>query len=36
MGESRAHGADESIRLSDAKAHVLELIYILCAPEIAP
>jgi succinyl-diaminopimelate desuccinylase len=32
MGESRAHGADESIRLSDAKAHVAELIYVLCAP----
>jgi succinyl-diaminopimelate desuccinylase len=32
QGESRAHGADESIRLSDAKAHVAELIYVLCAP----
>ena len=25
----RAHGSDESIRLSDARAHVKELIYIL-------
>lgn len=32
QGESRAHGADESIRLSDALAHVKELLYIFCAP----
>ena len=25
-----------SVRLSDAKAHVKELLYIFCAPEIAP
>lgn len=30
--ESRAHGANESIRLSDARAHVKELIYFFCAP----
>jgi succinyl-diaminopimelate desuccinylase len=30
--ESRAHGADESIRLSDARAHSKELIYYFCAP----
>ena len=29
--ESRAHGANESVRLSDAKAHVKELIYLFCA-----
>ena len=34
--ESRAHGANESVRLADAKAHVKELIYLFCAPEIAP
>ncbi|MDI3339344.1 MAG: ArgE/DapE family deacylase [Sphaerobacter sp.] len=32
LGESRAHGANESIRLSDAKAHVKELIYYFTAP----
>lgn len=32
QGESRAHGADESIRLSDALAHVKELLYLFCAP----
>lgn len=31
--ESKAHGSNESIRLSDAKAHVFELISILCEPE---
>lgn len=36
MRESKAHGANESVRLSDAKAHVKELLYLLCAPEIAP
>jgi succinyl-diaminopimelate desuccinylase len=36
MRESKAHGANESVRLSDAKAHVKELLYIFCAPEIAP
>jgi succinyl-diaminopimelate desuccinylase len=30
--ESRVHGANESIRLSDARAHVKELIYYFCAP----
>lgn len=30
--ESKAHGSNESIRLSDAKAHVKELIYYFCAP----
>lgn len=30
--ESRAHGANESIRLADARAHVKELIYYFCAP----
>ena len=30
--ESRAHGANESIRLSDARAHVKEMIYYFCAP----
>ena len=34
--ESRAHGANESVRLADAKAHVKELLYLFCAPEIAP
>lgn len=34
MGESKAHGANESVRLSDAKAHVKELLYLFCAPEI--
>ncbi len=29
MGESKAHGSDESIRLSDALAHAKELAYIL-------
>lgn len=32
MRESKAHGANESIRISDAKAHVKELIYYFCAP----
>lgn len=32
MKESKAHGANESVRLSDAKAHVKELIYLFCAP----
>lgn len=36
MRESKAHGANESVRLSDAKAHVKELLYLMCAPEIAP
>ncbi len=36
QGESKAHGANESVRLSDAKAHVKELLYLFCAPEIAP
>lgn len=36
MRESKAHGANESVRLSDAKAHVKELLYLFCAPEIAP
>jgi succinyl-diaminopimelate desuccinylase len=36
MRESKAHGANESVRLSDAKAHIKELLYIFCAPEIAP
>ncbi|CAA9575109.1 MAG: Acetylornithine deacetylase [uncultured Thermomicrobiales bacterium] len=36
MGESKAHGANESVRLSDAKVHVKELLYLFCAPEIAP
>ncbi|MBX6342972.1 MAG: M20/M25/M40 family metallo-hydrolase, partial [Thermomicrobiaceae bacterium] len=31
-GESNAHGKNESVRLSDAKAHVKELIYYFCAP----
>ena len=31
--ESKAHGSNESIRLSDAKAHVFELVSILCEPE---
>jgi acetylornithine deacetylase/succinyl-diaminopimelate desuccinylase-like protein len=30
--ESKAHGANESVRLTDAKAHVKELIYYFCAP----
>ncbi len=30
--ESKAHGSNESIRISDAKAHVKELIYYFCAP----
>jgi succinyl-diaminopimelate desuccinylase len=34
--ESRAHGADENVRLTDALAHVKELVYLFCAPEIAP
>jgi acetylornithine deacetylase/succinyl-diaminopimelate desuccinylase-like protein len=34
--ESRAHGANESVRLSDAMAHIKELVYLFCAPEIAP
>ena len=34
--ESRAHGANESVRLSDALAHIKELVYLFCAPEIAP
>ena len=36
MRESKAHGANENVRLSDAKAHVKELLYLFCAPEIAP
>lgn len=36
MRESKAHGANESVRLSDAKAHIKELLYLFCAPEIAP
>jgi len=36
MRESKAHGANESVRLSDAKAHIKELLYIFCAPKIAP
>jgi succinyl-diaminopimelate desuccinylase len=36
MRESKAHGANESVRLSDAKAHVKELLFLFCAPEIAP
>ncbi len=36
MRESRAHGANESVRLSDALAHIKELVYLFCAPEIAP
>lgn len=32
QSESRAHGANESVRLSDARAHVKELIYYFCAP----
>jgi succinyl-diaminopimelate desuccinylase len=31
--ESRAHGANESVRLSDALAHIKELVYLFCAPE---
>lgn len=31
-GESKAHGSNESVRLSDARAHVKELIYYFCAP----
>ena len=27
---------NEGCNLSDAKAHVKELLYIFCAPEIAP
>jgi succinyl-diaminopimelate desuccinylase len=34
--ESRAHGANENVRLSDALAHMKELVYLFCAPEIAP
>ncbi len=34
--ESKAHGANESVRLADALTHVKELIYLFCAPEIAP
>lgn len=30
--ESKAHGSNESIRISDATAHVKELIYYFCAP----
>ncbi len=30
--ESKAHGSNESVRISDAKAHVKELIYYFCAP----
>lgn len=30
--ESKAHGSNESIRISDAIAHVKELIYYFCAP----
>ena len=30
--ESKAHGANESVRLADAKAHVKELIYYFTAP----
>ncbi len=36
MRESRAHGANENVRLTDALAHIKELVYIFCAPEIAP
>lgn len=32
MRESRAHGKHESVRLSDALAHIKELIYLFCAP----
>jgi succinyl-diaminopimelate desuccinylase len=32
-GESKAHGSNESVRLSDARAHVKELIYFFCAPQ---
>lgn len=32
QSESRAHGADESVRISDALAHVKELLYIFCEP----
>jgi succinyl-diaminopimelate desuccinylase len=31
-GESKAHGSNESVRLSDARAHVKELVYYFCAP----
>jgi succinyl-diaminopimelate desuccinylase len=31
-GESKAHGSNENVRLSDARAHVKELIYFFCAP----
>jgi succinyl-diaminopimelate desuccinylase len=34
--ESRVHGANENIRLSDARAHVKELIYYFCAPLESP
>ena len=30
--ESKAHGSDESIRLSDARAHAKELVYFFTAP----
>ena len=30
--ESRAHGNDESIRLSDLKAHAAELVYLFATP----
>jgi len=30
--ESKAHGSNESVRLSDLRAHVKELIYYFCAP----
>lgn len=32
MKESKAHGANESIRVSDALAHAKELLYYFCAP----
>lgn len=32
QSESKAHGSDESIRLSDARAHAKELIYYFSAP----
>lgn len=32
LKESKAHGANESIRIEDAKAHVKELIYYFTAP----
>ena len=30
--ESRAHGNDESVRLSDLKAHAAELVYLFTTP----